>query len=120
MAIARFYNKSVEVFYKSYTQDAVGGRVETLNSRGTADCRVEEVTGQEKTYLGIDRSVWTLRIFCSPTGFYVHQGDMVTTTYNNETVTLEVQIPDRLFQVSAFHHYELIVMDHQNQNGHNS
>lgn len=119
MAIADYYNNTtLEILERSWTKDSMGGDVQGTSSRGSGiSCRIEEVDGAEREHLGIERSVWTLRIFCSP-AFNVHQGDLASFTYNNETLTMEVLYPDRLFQKSAFHHYELIVTEAQNQNEH--
>lgn len=123
MAITGLYNNSTLVINEKTwsAKDAMGGETYSLTPRhsGTLNCRVEEVNGEERINLGIDSGIWTLRIFCSPT-FQVHQQDVIEVTYNNEDLVMEVHLPDWLARTSAFHHYELIVADFQNQSGHNS
>ena len=119
MAISAFYKDSVEFFYKSYTQDSIGGRVETLTSRGTTPCRCEDVSGEEVDRLGIARDKKVILLFCTPT-FTVYELDTAVFTYNNQSFSMRVLHVDSLFQKSTFHHYEILVTDDINQTGHNS
>jgi len=117
MAIEDYYDGSVTVYEPSYTQDTYGGPVETLTSRGTTDCRCEDVSGEEVVSYGIRNARRVIRIYCTPS-FYIHELDMVTFTYNNEALTMQVRLTDRLRRKAEFHHYELIVADDVNQSEH--
>jgi len=118
MAIADYYKDSVTFYVRSYTRDAVGGRVETTTSRGATACRCEDVTGAEVEHLGVSRNAKVIRLYCTPT-FTVYELDEARFTYNNQSFIMRVFDVDALYKKSTFHHYEILVTNEVNQTGHN-
>lgn len=118
MAITDFYNDTVSIYRRSYTKDVIGGRVESLALVTTTACRVNDLNGQDRAYLGIESDMHSVKIFCTPSATtYIYEGDIARVTYNGVQRDWSIKFVRRLHQKNDFHHYELVCEDPIDQAG---
>jgi len=116
MAIADFYKDTFSVYTSTWTQDSMGGRVQSRSARGTGvACRIEDKSDEEVAYLGLEKSQQAFTIF-STLSFDVFENDELDFTYRGTTYAkVRVVWADKLYRKSAYHHTEILAVTEVNK-----